>query len=581
MNVMMLFAVAVLMAAWPLATLAQAQTPAPPPTPRLEQVVVVFKTHFDIGYTDMASNVVRRYRTTMIEDALQVVEQNRSLPPEQQFAWTLPGWPLSQIMADGPGQTPERKAKVQQAFKEGRFVVHALPFTTHTELLEPEDLVRGLGFASRLSRAASLELPRDAKMTDVPCHSWIMPTLLRHAGVDFLHLGCNAASSSPRVPRLFFWEGPDGSRLLTMYTAESYGTGLVPPKDWPYKTWLALIHTGDNHGPPTPDEVNKLLDEASRKLPGVQVRIGRLSDFADSLLAENASIPVVRGDMPDTWIHGPMCDPAGARLAKNVRPAILAAESLDTQLDLFWGVRVPDSADTIAAAYERSLLYGEHTWGGALYWVTKYGGGTKWGYGDTWKADHAAGRFQRLEESWAEHTAYIESARDLIAPVLENDLGLLAKAVKVEGRRIVVYNPLPWKRDGVVDLKVGPEAIQAVKPADGKEILPAETRDGLLRFVARSIPSMGYRTYVPVETKANSSKLTSDPKTATLDGPFFKVVLDPARGTLRSLIDKRSRRELADTSAPQALGQYLYERFDSNTVAGYVKAYVKINADWA
>ena len=108
-------------------------------------------------------------------------------------------------------------------------MVHALPFTTHTELLEPEDLVRGLGFSSRLSREAGLPLPRDAKMTDVPCHSWIMPTLLRHAGVDFLHLGCNAASSSPRVPRLFWWEGPDGSRLLTMYTAESYGTGLVPP----------------------------------------------------------------------------------------------------------------------------------------------------------------------------------------------------------------------------------------------------------------------------------------------------------------------------------------------------------------
>ena len=115
-------------------------------------------------------------------------------------------------------------------------------------------------------RACSL--PRDAKMTDVPCHSWIMPTLLRNAGVDFLHLGCNAASSSPQVPRLFWWEGPDGSRLLTMYTAEGYGTGLVPPADWPYQTWLALIHTGDNHGPPTPEEVKSLLDEAAKKAPG-------------------------------------------------------------------------------------------------------------------------------------------------------------------------------------------------------------------------------------------------------------------------------------------------------------------------
>ena len=37
-------------------------------------------------------------------------------------------------------------------------------------------------------------------MTDVPSHSWVMPTLLEHAGVDFLQIGCNPASSSPDVP---------------------------------------------------------------------------------------------------------------------------------------------------------------------------------------------------------------------------------------------------------------------------------------------------------------------------------------------------------------------------------------------
>ena len=43
--------------------------------------------------------------------------------------------------------------------------------------------MRGLGFSSRLSRELGLALPRDAKMTDVPGHTWMLPTLLRHAGV--------------------------------------------------------------------------------------------------------------------------------------------------------------------------------------------------------------------------------------------------------------------------------------------------------------------------------------------------------------------------------------------------------------
>lgn len=209
----------------------------------------MFKTHFDIGYTDMASNVVQRYRTAMIDQALEVVDQNRDLPPAQQFVWTIPGWPTHKILEDWPGQKPERKQRVLQVFKEGRFVVHALPFSMHTELLEPEDLVRGLGYSSQLRRGLGLELPRDAKMTDVPEHTWMLATLLHHAGVQFMMMGCNGRSGPLRVPMLFWWEGPDGSRVLTLYSP-NYGTQLMPPADWPCHTWLALLHTGDNHGPP-------------------------------------------------------------------------------------------------------------------------------------------------------------------------------------------------------------------------------------------------------------------------------------------------------------------------------------------
>ena len=88
---------------------------------------------------------------------------------------------------------------------------------------------------------------------------------------------------------------------------------LRRPPDWPYRTWLACLHTGDNHGPPRPDEVKKVLDQAAKQFPGVKVRIGRLSDFGDAILAEKPDLPVVRGDTPDTWIHGPMSDPAGRK----------------------------------------------------------------------------------------------------------------------------------------------------------------------------------------------------------------------------------------------------------------------------
>jgi hypothetical protein len=553
-----------------------AATCAAAETKPLREIVVVFKTHFDIGYTDMASNIVQRYRTTMMDKVLEVVDKNRDLPPEQQFVWTVSGWPMHKILQDWPGQSPQRKERVEKALREGRFVVHGLPFTTHTELLEAEDLVRGLGYSARLARRLGLDLPRDGKMTDVPEHTWMMATLLKQAGIDFMMIGCNGGSAPLKVPWLYWWEGPDGSRVLTFYSPE-YGTQLAPPPDWPYRTWLACLHTGDNHGPPQPDEVKKVLDQAAKQFPGVKVRIGRLSDFGDAILAEKPDLPVIRGDSPDTWIHGPMSDPDGAKLARNTRPLIPATEALNTQLR-GWGVTVSDNTAAIADAYEQSLLYGEHTWGGSIGWI-----GNKFGFGEEFKKERAAGRFDRIEGSWDEHTAYIQKAHQIIAPELHINLQCLARAVKAEGPRVVVYNPLPWKRSGVVTLESVGSVPEALKAADGGKAFRLDLAAGHLSFVAHDIPPMGYRTFVaapwPAVEPAPFGHL--DLRSATMESPFFAAKLDSSRGIILSLVDKRSGRELAGNTDGLGLGQYLYERFDKDRTMEWCTNYVRPGNLWA
>ena len=66
----------------------------------------------------------------MIDQALEVVDRNRDLPPEQQFVWTIPGWPMHKILEDWPGQTPERKRGVEQALP-GRPVRGPRPAVHH------------------------------------------------------------------------------------------------------------------------------------------------------------------------------------------------------------------------------------------------------------------------------------------------------------------------------------------------------------------------------------------------------------------------------------------------------------------
>lgn len=533
------------------------------PWPNLEEVIVVSKTHFDIGYTDLAGRVVDRYRTSMADQALKLVDESAGLPPDRQFAWSLAGWPMAQML--WPDQTPERRDRLLAAMRAGRLVPHALAFTTHTESLDLEDLTRGCVYSAELARLAGRPLPTGAKMTDVPSHAWAMPTILAHSGVKFFHIGCNAGCTHPDVPLLFWWEGPDGSRVLTMLSSE-YGSSLQPPPDWPHKTWLCMWMTGDNHGPPNTREVHDLFARAKSDLPGVRVRFGQMSDFGEAILREKPELPVVRGDMPDTWIHGIGSMPIETQRAHVTRPRIAALEALDT-LDAAWGISTGSARATVREAYEKTLLFGEHTWGPD---VNRYAGHH---YGDQWKKKLAAGDYRFLLEGFGQKRAYAHRAAGLVAPAIDSRIAGLAAAVKVAGPRIVVFNPLPWQRDGAVDVPWS-EATTAVADVASGRIAPAATNSRRLRFVAKDLPPLGYRTFVPADRPAQG-RIAADARTHCIENEFLRVTLDPARCGVRSIVDKRTGRELVNPQSPYALGQYLYGRFDTDRVAEFTSAYVK------
>ncbi|NLU90636.1 DUF5054 domain-containing protein [Chitinophaga sp. Ak27] len=538
---------------------------------KVTDIWVVFKTHFDLGFTDLPENVFRRYREEMMDNALKTIEGSESLPKEMHFAWTVSGWPLqAQIL--GPLQTPERKTRIEKAIKSGAIAVHGLPFTVQTESLDYEDLVRGLTYSSDVARKYGLPLPISAKMTDVPSHSWILPTLLKHAGIQFLQLGCNPASQYPRFPELFWWEGPDGSKVLCNYTA-LYGSDIRPTPNWPSKNYLAMQMTGDNHGPPSPEEIRELLDHAKKEFPGVTIHFGTLDDFAKAVLAENPSLPTVKGDCPDTWIHGVQTNPEETKIARNIRPMEPTLDGLHTQMKV-WGLPVGSIAAKLAKAYEQSLLYAEHTWGMNAEFGPRYSYGDEW---KKWMEEAAAeplpenGNYAALKNSNARNTAvgskrkwlysydvkrqYIHNTNDIVTREMDKELSLLATSVNRRGKRLVVYNPLPWKRSGMIENPFQKGSYVYVK----------------------DVPPSGYKTYTPDELKSGDATNDGHPDFST---PYFKVVFDLTKGGIASLIEKSTGRELVDQSSKYVLGQFLHERFSANEVNQWFSAYSRIKDGW-
>lgn len=544
----------------------------------VKDVIVVFKTHFDIGYTDWAVNIRHKYANDMIEGALSIIDQSKQMPEDQRFKWIVAGWPMHEMLAHCK---PAIKPLIENAIRDGSFTVHALPFTFETEACNPESVVRSLTYSSVINHQAGLDPAIDAKLTDVPGHSWALPTILSNAGIRFLHIGCNPASNSPDLPLLFWWEGPDKSRLMTMYFGPYYGTTPSPPEDWPYKTWLAIIHTNDNTGAPSYEEFVNAIHEIEKKNPGARVRTGSMADFYNALMAENPDLPVVKGDMPDTWIHGYMSMPREVKEARDVTSALFSLEKLSTSLAL-WGLPPDEDVSEISTgAMEQLHLFDEHTFGLAM----SHGNSGYWAYGNDFESLRAKGVFDPIEFSWQEKGLHISNARQMVLPPLSRTAAKLARSVNVSGERIVVYNPLPWERSGIVRIQSWMNLKNAVKNVVTGEIVPVAKDRNIVQFLAKNIPSMGYASFVPVDDDVDfSNQLVADTINYIIENQFIRICLDPSTGTISSFIDKNSGRELINHESEWKAGQYVNERFSKTMTDAYAEAYIKNKEstwDWA
>src|SRR3954451_16872363 len=109
--------------------------------PQPEVIHLVFKTHLDIGFTDLARNVVASYFDDFIPRALAVAEELRQAGGDASFRWTTGAWLIYEYLEQA---TPMQRVRLEQAIQAGDIVWHGLPFTTHSELIDADLFAFGL-----------------------------------------------------------------------------------------------------------------------------------------------------------------------------------------------------------------------------------------------------------------------------------------------------------------------------------------------------------------------------------------------------------------------------------------------------
>ena len=154
----------------------------------MKKVIVVSKTHLDLGFTDYAENIRRKYIDTFIPEAIDLAERVNT-DGKKYFIWTTGSWIIKEALEDEKG-----REKLKKALRDGNIVPHALPFTTHTELLDVDTLDFGLSIVDGLDEIRKRKTVA-AKMTDVPGHTKGLVNLLAKHGIKLLHIGVNGASA--------------------------------------------------------------------------------------------------------------------------------------------------------------------------------------------------------------------------------------------------------------------------------------------------------------------------------------------------------------------------------------------------
>lgn len=431
---------------------------------------------------------------------------------------------------------PEIFKKIQQRVKEGRWeLVGGMWIEPDCNLPGGESWMRHLLYAKRYFLQ---KFGIDIKIgwnPDSFGYNWNMPQFYSNAGIDAFitqKIGWNDTNVFPY--RLFWWQGPDGSRILAYFPFDYVNTVEDPFRlvDWMRQfeantgmtKMMILFGVGDHGGGPSLE----MLDRIER-LKTVDIypaiEYGTAAQYIEWLKKQGlSSIPTWKDELYLEYHRGTY-----TTQAKN-KKFNRASEALMTNAEKF------STIATLLGAERRNAQL-EEAWRIVLF-----------------------NQFHDILPGSSIREVYIDSAeeyQDALAVgnhELNKALKFIAENIDTskikDGMPVSVFNPLSWARTDVVRLAL-PEADTndyAVFDLQGKEIpsqiVPNKRYYREILFLAKNVPSLGYKTYVFKKQKpsAKNANLKISPK--ELENEFFKVTVDPDSGWLKSILDKRNSREI-------------------------------------
>lgn len=528
-------------------------------------VAIIPHEHLDVGFTDYPAKVAELHSQS-IDAAEDLIRKT----PD--FRWTLDGsWVANQYLS---GRSAEARQHFLDHVRNGSIVIPPEFANQHTGNASLEALAESLYNQHRLAHEFNLPTADAAQIVDVPSYTWAYASVLHDAGIKYLI----AASNGWRAPITllgrwnekspFYWEGPDGSRVLMWYSRAYLQAHTLFGGPWQveavrdalpvfleaytrpdYTANTAIVFGTQLENTALAKEQSEIVAAVTRQYTWPKLEFSTVHSAMQQIEHEwRGEIPVYRGDFGPYWEDGYGSDAAFTAIHRENQHRIATAEIMGSAASTLDPLVRPDESK-LNDAWLNELLYDEHTW--------TYVGAT------TQPQNHQSEDQIALKES------RVTRARNDIDETIQRRWAQLEALVKPKENSIAVFNSLNWPRSGIVetDLPEGSELIDASNgspvPAEilwkGKGIpLPGFGPGNIrVKFLAVDVPAIGYKLYTikPAQKSARNDKAIQG---NIVENRFYRLTLDVASGSIASIFDKQLGRELVDQSSPYKFGAYIY-----------------------
>lgn len=493
-------------------------------------------THIDMAWEWPESETVETVRNTF-GTALQLM---RKFPD---FTFTMSTARAYQWMEE---KYPALFDEIKQRVKEGRWEpIGGMWVEPDLNLPDGESLVRQILVGKRYFQS---RFGKDIKIgwnPDSFGYNWQLPQIYKKSGFEYFVTQKIYWNETTKYPyKLFWWEAPDGSRLLT-YFPHDYVNSMDPVKiatdladyvpNMKQPRMMHLYGIGDHGGGPTRAMVEQARDWQKPDSIFPKLFFATAQGYFDELdkTIDKSKVPVVKDELYLEYHRGVQTTQAETK--KRIRfgeEALLNGEKYASIATLF-GASYPGHALDLAW---KQLLFDQ-------FHDIMPGSGIAVNY---LEAGRALDEVQRVG-----HDVEKKGMEVIAAEIDTTGAGTPVIDKRNENVPVIVWNPLSWDRTEVVEAEIPGNQERHVFDPSGKTV-PDQNLDSQdphsskrrIRFLADLVPAFGYKVFIlkPVFSHIPPiTDLTVQP--GHLENKYLKADIDMSTGCITSLVEKQSNQE--------------------------------------